>query len=370
MLHRRRLLTLAAVAGSAPSMALARQVSDQPSGPVDPAAILAETGAPGLAGLVSDADRMILQAVGGVRRAGSTDLIERSDPWHMGSNTKAMTAALYARLVEAGKARWGASLASLFPGVKLDPAWKDTTIERLMSHVSGLSDKPVMAGGWLPRAHADKRPVAVQRAELASELLSAPPNGAPGKYEYANLNYVLVGAAIEAITKTSWEQAIEAELFKPLGITSAGFGAPKGAAPWGHLPAPGGGLTPVDPAGPSDNPPAMGPAGTVHMTLADHARFARLFLKDNAILSADSIKRLTTPEGDAIYALGWLVIPTRPWSRGPVLVHEGSNTMWHEVVMIAPGRGAAIIAACNAGPEASKGAATRLLHQFQAAYVA
>ncbi|KSB88005.1 hypothetical protein AS593_19030 [Caulobacter vibrioides] len=349
-------------------MASARQIFALPK--VDPAAILAETGAPALAGLVSDAGGPVQQVAAGVRRAGGADLVQATDPWHIGSNTKAMTAVVYARLVEAGKARWGASLASLFPGVKLDPAWNDTTIERLMSHVSGVSDKPVMAGGWLIRAHADKRPLVAQRADLAAQLLSAPPSGQPGKYEYANLNYVLAGAAIEAITGTPWEQAIDVHLFQPLGIASAGFGAPKGAVPWGHLPAPGGGLTPVDPAGPSDNPPAMGPAGTVHMTLADHARFARLFLKDSALLSADSVKRLTTPAGDAIYALGWLVVPAQPWSRGPLLVHEGSNTMWHEVIMLAPGRGAAIITASNAGPEASKGAATKLLHQLQAAYVA
>ncbi|AYV46828.1 serine hydrolase [Caulobacter flavus] len=367
MLHRRRLLTLAAVAGGAPSAALARQIMALPT--VDPAAVLAETGAPAVAGLVSGVDDLVAQVVSGVRRAGSSDPATRSDPWHIGSNTKAMTAAVYARLVEAGKAKWGATLGSLFPGVKLDPAWNDTTIERLMSHVSGISDKPVMAGGWLVRAHADKRPLTAQRAELASQILAAPPAATPGKYEYANLNYILVGAAIETITGTPWEQAIDALLFKPLGITSAGFGAPKGPAPWGHLPKPGGGLTPVDPAGPSDNPPALGPAGTVHMTLADHARFARLFLKDNALLSADSVKHLTTPVGDAIYALGWLVVRNAPWSRGPFLVHEGSNTMWHEVIMIAPGRGTAIIAACNAGPEASKGAATKLVHQFRAAYM-
>lgn len=370
MLVRRCLLALGAVFGGTPSLALARQVSAEPAGPVDPAAVLAQTGAPAVAGLVSDADRTIRQAVGGVRRAGSPQVAEEADNWHIGSNTKAMTAAFYARLVEAGQARWEASLASLFPDVKLDPAWSGTTIEQLLRHRAGISDGPVMAGGWLIRAHVDKRPLTEQRAELAAQLLSAPPTGKPGAYEYANMNYVLAGAAIEAITRTPWEQAIAAHLFQPLGITSAGFGAPKGAAPWGHLPRPGGGLNPIDPAGPSDNPPALGPAGTVHMALADHARFARLFLKDNAILGADSIKRLTTPAQGETYALGWGVVPGTPWSNGPLLAHEGSNTMWHEVVMIAPGRGAAIIAASNAGPEASKFAALKLAQQFQKAYVA
>lgn len=370
MLDRRRLLALAAVAGASPSLAAARQVSDLPAGPVDPTVVLAETGAPAVAGLVFSAERTILTAVGGVRRAGAPDRVEARDPWHIGSNTKAMTAALYARLVEAGQAKWGATLGALFPGVKLDPAWRETTIEQLMSHSAGLRDGPVMAGAWLVRANLDKRPLPVQRAEVAAQVLAAPPTGKPGAFEYANFNYVLAGAAIEAITGVAWEEAIRTRLFQPLGIESAGFGAPKGEVPWGHVSAPGGGLAPVDPAGPADNPPALGPAGTVHMTLQDHARFARLFLKDNAILSADSLRRLTTPAPGATYALGWGIVPEKPWSRGPILAHEGSNTLWHEVVLIAPGRGAAIIAATNAGPEASKGAAIKLAQQFQKAYVA
>jgi D-alanyl-D-alanine carboxypeptidase len=370
MLVRRCLLALGAVFGGAPSLALARQVSGEPANPVAPSAVLAQTGAPAVAGLVGDADKVIATVADGVRRAGGADIVQPSDPWHIGSNTKAMTAALYARLVEAGQARWGATLPELFPGVTMDPAWKAVTIEQLLSHRSGIGDGPVMAGGWLMRAHADTRPLTVQRAELAGQVLAAPPTGKTGTFEYANVNYILAGAAIETVVGTSWEDAIQLRLFRPLGITSAGFGAPKGAAPWGHLPKPGGGLTPVDPAGPSDNPRALGPAGTVHMTLEDHARFARLFLKDNAILSADSIRRLTTPAPGETYALGWGLAPARPWSNGPILAHEGSNTMWHEAVIIAPGRGAVLIAACNAGPEASKGAAMRLAQQLQKAYVA
>ncbi|MFT4253595.1 MAG: serine hydrolase domain-containing protein, partial [Caulobacter sp.] len=281
MIDRRRLLVLTAAAGAPSSQAAVRQVAALPAGPVDPTAVLAETGAPAVAGLVSDADRVILEASGGLRRVGSPDRIGPREPWHIGSNTKAMTAALYARLVEAGQAKWGATLVELFPGVKIDPAWSSTTIEQVMSHRSGIADGSMMASGWLMRAHADRRPLPIQRAEVAARLLGSPPAGRPGSFEYANFNYILAGAAIETITGAAWEETIRARLFQPLGIESAGFGAPTGDAPWGHLPAPGGGLTPVDPSGPADNPPALGPAGTAHMTLADHARFARLFLKDN-----------------------------------------------------------------------------------------
>lgn len=368
MLDRRRVLAVSAAALGAPAAAAARQAGA--SGGVDVAALLAETGAPALAGLVTDADQVIAQVVGGVRRAGGNDPATTADPWHLGSNTKAMTAALYARLVEAGKARWGATLAELFPDVRLDPTLAAASIEQLLSHRAGLTDAALTEGGWLMKAHGDKRPTGVQRAELAQRVLTAPPSGAPGTFAYANVNYILVGAAIERMAGASWEDEIRARLFRPLGMASAGFGAPRGDAPWGHFASPGGAMAPLDPSGPADNPPALGPAGTAHMTLADHARFLRSFLKDNAVLSADSRRRLTTPAPGATYALGWRVLPERPWSRGPILAHEGSNTFWHEVALVAPGRGAAIVTACNLGPEPSRQAAVRLAQQLQAAHLA
>jgi CubicO group peptidase (beta-lactamase class C family) len=113
-------------------------------------------------------------------------------------------------------------------------------------------------------------------------------------------------------------------------------------------------MTPIDPAsGRADNPPALGPAGTVHASLEDYAKFLRVFLTDGGgWLSPDSLRRLTTPvpgEGGQPYALGWIVLPDRSWSGGaPVLTHDGSNTMWLARAIVAPGRRAAAICVANA----------------------
>jgi D-alanyl-D-alanine carboxypeptidase len=330
-------------------------------------ALLKETGAPAVAGVVGSKDGVIHTAFAGVRRIGASDRVTATDLWHIGSNTKAMTAALYGRLVQQGKARWDAKLPALFPGQKLDPAWNDITIRQVMGHRAGLRDAPVINVSWLVSARADSRPLTAQRADLIGRLLAAPPAAPPGEFSYGNINYILAGAAIERITGQGWEQAIASLLFEPLKMTTAGFGAPKGDNPWGHRPS-AAGLIPMNPAGVADNPPALGPAGTVHLSLADHAKFARLFLVGGAgVLDASTLAALTTPvpgPGQP-YALGWGVSADRPWAKGPVLAHEGSNTFWHEVALIAPGRGLAILTACNAGPEASKGAARTLAQRLR-----
>jgi len=346
-LDRRRLLALGA--GAALAGGAARAAEDP--APAGLTAILTETGVPALAGAVVTPDGLpFLEAAGG-RRLGAPDRVTTNDLWHLGSNTKAMTAALYGRLVDAGLAQWGATLPALFPDLTLDPAWSTTTIEQLMSHTAGASDRGAVDTPWLIAAHSATNPVNEQRTALAAKVLAAPPAGKPGQFQYANLNFILAGAAIERITRTSWEVAITDRLFRPLGMASAGFGAPKSDQPWGHRRSPlgVGGLVPVDPSGIADNPRALGPAGTAHMTLTDYARFIRLFLTDGGgLLKPETIAHLTTPQPGAAYALGWGVAAGQAWARGPQLAHEGSNTMWHMLALVAPRRGVAVIAAANA----------------------
>lgn len=334
----------------------------------DVAAILAETGAPGLAGMVVDAKGVKRLVFGGVRRQGAADPVTADDPWHLGSNGKAMTAAVYGRLVDQGKAAWGADLKSLFPDIAIDPAFAGLTIEHLLGHRSGIQDGPLMRGGFLMRAHQDQRPLAIQRAELARTILTAPPTGPVGAFAYSNVGYALAGAAIERITGQSFEDALTAQLYRPLSMSRAGFGAPVGPAPWGHA-GPAGALRPVDPAGLSDNPPAISPAGRMHMSLADYAAFLRTLLSDGqGWLKPDTVRRLTTPvagEGQS-YALGWGV-STQAWSPGPILAHEGSNTLWHALTILAPASGLAFVGVTNASPDASRGAARKLVQALRLA---
>ena len=151
---------------------------------------------------------------------------------------------------------------------------------------------------------------------------------------------------------------IRERLFEPLGMKSAGFGAPgekkSESEPWGHS-ADG---TAISPGPRADNPPAVGPAGTVHCNITDWAKFVSLHLAGekggSKLLKAETFKKLHTPVGK--YAMGWGV-DKRDWAgkSGRVLHHAGSNTMWFAVVWIAPDENFAILVMCNkADPAAQK----------------
>lgn len=310
-------------------------------------------GIPALGGAIVTGDGLLWSGVSGVRRQGSPDPVTLSDRWHLGSNTKAMTAVLYAGLVEDGRAAWGATVPQLFPDIDLDPAWASTTVEQLMGHRAGILDQAVMMG-WMGPAWAPGADVRDLRTGLARSVLGAPPVGAPGAFSYSNAGYILAGAAIERITGEPWEATMRRDLFDRLGMSSAGFGPPLADNAWGHQGTP---LTAKDPTTlGADNPPGLGPAGTVHATLEDYARFLRLFLTEGGgWLSGEAMQTLATPVAGPgqPYALGWGVMTGQPWSGvRSALTHDGSNTLWLARAVVAPSRGAAAICVANAAEPA------------------
>lgn len=348
-LSRRDLLTTAAAILAAPTTAAAMTATRQrdPRKTALDQAVMLVGAPPAVAAALVTRDGLEWAEARGVRRHGQEDAATLDDRWHLGSNTKAMTAAIWARLVERGSARWDMPLAEAFPETAVHDAFSGLVVEDLMRHKAGLTDQADLP---LPVvARADRRPVGEQRAALAG-VLTRPPSGTVGAFAYGNANYVLVGAAIERITGLAWEEVMAAEVFAPLGIADAGFGAPVtnvrgGANAWGHQ-VQGGTRTPIDPETPhADNPPMLGPAGTAHMTLAGYGRFVQAMMGGGpeGWLSSDSLTRLITPlEGDR-YALGWISGPDG------AVAHEGSNTLWHAVVIVRPDQGRASIVTSNGG---------------------
>lgn len=352
MINRRHLMAAGAAATVLPSVVVAEPVTafDAALG----AAFDAEKPV-ALAGGVATPQGLAWSGVRGVRRSGQDVLALADDRWHLGSNTKAMTAALFARLVEQGRARWAMPLAEAFPGMSIDAGWGGTTLDDFMTHTAGLKDEAVIGMAWLMTARADPRPLPEQRRAVVEKALAGPPTGTRGVFEYGNANYVLVGAVIEAIMGRSWEEAMQVELFTPLGLTSAGFGAPKfsesgGDNAWGHRRI-GETAIAMDPNDDgSDNPLALGPAATIHMTAADYGRFLQVFLTEGGgWLKPETIRRLVTPAEGQGYAYGWIALPAQPWAKGPAIAHEGANTMWHAITLVDPRGGRAFFGLSNDG---------------------
>ena len=170
-----------------------------------------------------------------------------------------------------------------------------------------------------------------------------------GSYFYSNGGYIIVGAMLEQITGLDWESLTIARVFGPLGMPNSGFGAPGSPglppdAPWGHTQAKIG----IEPGPGSDNPAAIGPAGTVHVTLGDYARFMLAHLRAPGVnlLPAPVIDFLQAPYQGIWYAMGWLNFTDPRWV-GFGLVHDGSNTIWRARVLLIPSLNAGFLLVTN-----------------------
>jgi CubicO group peptidase (beta-lactamase class C family) len=283
----------------------------------------------------------------GVLKRGTTLPVRLDCLWHLGSDTKAMTSTLVARLVEQHKMRWDSTLAEIFPDLaaKMNPAFCKVTVRDLLTHRAGLPANLDYSG------YVTGDVQALRSRAVRDAATGAPVNG--GAFLYSNLSYILAGALVERVTGQSWEQAITQALFAPLGMQSAGFGGTGSPGridqPWPHAED----GTPAPENGPdADNPPVLGPAGRVHCTIQDWARFVQDQLRGDrgepALLAPDSYHQLHAPAAGGDHAMGWIAVE-RSWGGGRVYNHGGDNTMNFANVWMAPQRDFAILVCVNQG---------------------
>ncbi len=306
---------------------------------------------PALGGAIVTSKGLTALAVTGVRKARTDVAATPDDRWHLGSDTKAMTAAWIATIVRERKLTWESTVGDVLKRetAGAPDAFKRITLLQLLSHRAGLP--PNIDWGRASRSAATPRE---QRLEAVKTAAATPLSSPPGsKYEYSNLGYVIAATMAEQAADRTWEIDIRAAIFEPLGMTSAGFGGlgtpGRIDQPWPHNDA----GKPMPTNGPSmDNPEVMGPAGTVHCSLADWAKFIADQLNGlegrGALFPHETYTHLHTPPFGGDYAFGWLVTD-RPWGGGTVYTHAGSNTMNYAVVWMAPKRDFAVLVTTNQG---------------------
>lgn len=312
--------------------------------------LIDSTGVPSLAAAAVVDGKLVAAGASGIRKRGTDEKVTIQDKYHIGSCTKSMTAVLAAIMVQEGKISWESTIGEILQSKKVHPDFQKVTLKQLLSNSGGCPgdiDPELWSELWESKGSYTK-----QRKNFAEGILSRPPAYTPGSETlYSNAGFSIAGYLLEKTMRVSYEELLQEKLFVPLGMKSAGFRAPatpgKVDQPYGHNPEP------VDPEPAGDNPPAIAPAGAVHCSIIDFAKYAAFHLGASpaALLDEDTLAYLHSPEDEGReYWMGW-IITTRDWAGGKALNHAGSNTMFYSVIWVAPERDFAAVALSNTGED-------------------
>ncbi len=329
--------------------------------PVDDLAGMLETvrathGVPAMSAVVVLSNRVVGLGAVGVKKFGTTEPVTIDDKWHIGSCTKSVTALLAAMFVEEGLIEWSSTLGEIFPEYRagMHPQWRDVPLEWLVQNRAGAPGAvdPILWNAMWNFPGSPKQ----ARVHMLTNITQVAPNPTPGTtYVYSNTGFAMAGAMLEKVANGEWENLVRERIFKPLGMTSSGFGVPATPRyldePWGHT-LQGNVMTPVQPGIGADNPTGNAPAGAMHASLMDLAKYTMLHLegakRQTELLRAEGFLKLHTPPAGQGYAMGWNVA-ARDWAGGKALNHAGSNTQWYTLIWMAPERGFAVVANANFG---------------------
>lgn len=248
-------------------------------------------------------DRVVLARAWG--EAGPGHLADADTLFCIGSISKSLTALGMMILADEGRVDLLAPVTAYLPGFRMaDPRYRDIRVRDLLRHASGLKRSQ---GEIVDEAEAMGADSLIAR--LAGERLAYAPGS---RYAYCNMNYVLAGAVIEAVSGQPYLIFMEERVFRPLGMTSTCGVAAIGAA--SEVSRGSQGFFGWTVTGHARHPVGATAAGYLFTTARDFAAYL-LFLRRGGIasdghrlVSEAGFRAMTeaqTPGG--FYGYGWIV---------------------------------------------------------------
>ena len=255
----------------------------------------------------------------------SSRAVDEQTSFRIASISKILTAVTVLKLVEQGQLELDEPIVGLVAdniGLMLaDSRARDISVKQLLAHTSGISN--------FLEIFFDIG--AYDQMSMLSETLGQSLSTEPGSaYKYSNVNYVLLGKAIELVTGLSYHDAVEQLVLAPLGLQSFRLVGTYEFGPSDALHAVSGGRTYME---------QLGAAGAWVATAIDVAKMVDSINADSPtlhILNADLMKLMkrpatpkpVTPIWD--YGLGLRLFVSGEWG------HSGSIENVHSMVVHRP----------------------------------
>ena len=306
------------------------------------AAVVKAAGLPG---------ELIVTDAGGAERTAAFGVADRAantpnrigQRWLWASVTKQVTATLVMQEVTRGRMALDAPIGRYLKGVGGDRA---ITVRELLQHRSGLpnpSDTPPVDG--VPGFYRETGPMIADAARTADFCAGKAKSARGGQWEYNNCDYLVLGAALQAVTGRSYARLVQERIAAPLGITSLRL-ARDGVARGGATAIGYEGNAPV----PAMNVATGGAAAALTGSAGDLARFDRGLLTGRLLAPSPRTIAWTGDARLGFMALGVWAFPARlKGCTAPVNLVERRGDFGGTQVrnVIAPALGRAVILFTN-----------------------
>lgn len=261
---------------------------------------------PGLSLVIVDEENTYIKSFGYADVENGVE-VTQGTKFELASCSKAFTALAIARLDEEGLINLSDPVSKYLPWfyVEFEGHKQPITIGQALHHTTGI---PVTTISNFTQSKSDNA-----LKEAVRSLVGISLKNKPGKeFEYATINYDILGAIIEEVTNMSYEEYMLENIFKPLGLNNTSVGINEEDT----LKAKGYKISFFKPRE-YDSPIFRGnyPAGYIVSNGEDMARWLKLQMgikesKYSALIEKTHIpdRSVLPNEGDlSSYALGWTV---------------------------------------------------------------
>jgi CubicO group peptidase (beta-lactamase class C family) len=285
---------------------------------------------PGAAVAVIIGDEVVLAKGYGLRDVDNELPMTADTLLAIGSSSKAFTTFALGMLVDEGKMEWDKPVRTYIPWFKLyDPSATERITPRdLVTHRSGLPRHDLV---WYNNLTSTREDLVRRLAYLQ------PTADLRERFQYNNLMFLTAGFLLEQLTGRSWEDAVRARVFTPLGMGRSNFSVDLSQKDadfaWPYQSEKG-----VIKRIPFRNITTVGPAGAINSSANEMSRWVRIHMNGGRfegkdLIGAGTIADMHAPHmptggpqavpeiGASIYGMGWFT----DTYRGHARVHHGGN---------------------------------------------
>lgn len=184
---------------------------------------------PAMVGAVVKGDQIIAEGATGVRELGKkkNTSVTIDDRFMINLCTRRITSVMICRIIDSGKLSFDTKIGEALPNVKMRDEYRNVTIEHLLAGKAAMGPYRDVDPAITPELFEKKGGIAERRARFLQHVLMDKPISRPSDDYFSNAGFFVAAELVSRRTGRTWENLVQAEVFKPLGMTKSGFGRPR-----------------------------------------------------------------------------------------------------------------------------------------------